>query len=77
MVFTHNLVGGYALSQRGGAEVAYLFEWGGHELLGDDTNPIIGDYTFDQKRPGMCLLTLSPSASLVYWQLFGVCIQSV
>jgi len=44
VVLTHNLVGGYGTSQRGGGEVAHLFEWGGYNLD--------GEYEFDRRRPG-------------------------
>lgn len=43
-VFIHNLVGGTGKDQRGGAEAAKLFEWGGY---GAD-----GTYRFDQMRAG-------------------------
>ena len=43
-VFIHNLVGGAGKDQRGGAEAAKYFEWGGY---GAD-----GTYRFDQMRAG-------------------------
>lgn len=43
-VFTHHLVGGATAEGRGGAEASRFFEWGGHELDGQNT--------FTQKRPG-------------------------
>jgi predicted phosphodiesterase len=43
-VFIHHLVGGALQNQRGGIEVANLWEWGGRNLQ--------GDWEFDQYRPG-------------------------
>jgi hypothetical protein len=43
-VFIHQLVGGLDESGRGGAEAAGLFEWGGHEMTGENT--------FAAHRPG-------------------------
>ncbi len=43
-VFIHHLVGGAVQNQRGGVEVAKLWEWGGQ-----NTN---GEKEFDQFRPG-------------------------
>ncbi len=46
-VFIHHLAGGYGKDQRGGAEAADLFEWGGYENL----NPINEQtYTFSSNR---------------------------
>lgn len=42
-VFIHHLVGGAIQNQRGGVEVAKLWEWGGHNEK--------GEYEFDQHRP--------------------------
>ncbi|MGL4594387.1 MAG: metallophosphoesterase family protein [Thermoguttaceae bacterium] len=36
-VFVHQLVGGLDAAGRGGIEAAYLYEWGGKELDGNDT----------------------------------------
>jgi hypothetical protein len=43
-VFIHHLVGGAVQNQRGGIEVANLWEWGGHNTH--------GEYEFDKYRPG-------------------------
>lgn len=43
-VFIHNLTGGSDKDQRGGAEAAQFFEWGGNNLAGVDQ--------FEQMRPG-------------------------
>lgn len=42
-VYLHNLIGG-DVSNRGGAEASWNFEWGGHDYD--------GTYTFDKNRPG-------------------------
>jgi hypothetical protein len=42
-IFIHHLVGGAVQNQRGGIEVAKLWEWGGHNTQ--------GEYEFDQYRP--------------------------
>lgn len=43
-VFIHHLVGGAVQNNRGGTEVASLWEWGG--------NDVDGKYDFDRQRPG-------------------------
>lgn len=43
-VFLHHLIGGAPQNQRGGAEVAGLWEWGGKNRD--------GQYEFDRQRPG-------------------------
>ncbi|MFO0943778.1 MAG: hypothetical protein U0930_23835 [Pirellulales bacterium] len=43
-VFIHHLIGGAVQNQRGGVEVAKLWEWGG--------NNAEGQWEFDRSRPG-------------------------